>query len=35
VHGYFPDSTPWKFDEQHRAVDFFGEQVRCWRSRVL
>jgi DNA-directed RNA polymerase I subunit RPA2 len=29
VHGRFQDSTPFRFSERHRAVDFFGEQLRA------
>ena len=29
MHGYFPDSTPFRFDEHNRAVDHFGEQLRA------
>jgi DNA-directed RNA polymerase I subunit RPA2 len=28
MHGYFPDSTPFRFDEEHRAVDHFGHQLK-------
>lgn len=28
LHGHFNDSTPFQFDETHRAVDFFAEQLR-------
>lgn len=28
THGYFPDSTPFRFDEKDRAIDHFGEQLR-------
>lgn len=27
LHGHFNDSTPFRFDESHRAVDFFAEQL--------
>eukprot|EP00276_Gloeochaete_wittrockiana_P010665 CAMPEP_0184668430 /NCGR_PEP_ID=MMETSP0308-20130426/72293_1 /TAXON_ID=38269 /ORGANISM="Gloeochaete witrockiana, Strain SAG 46.84" /LENGTH=478 /DNA_ID=CAMNT_0027114137 /DNA_START=319 /DNA_END=1755 /DNA_ORIENTATION=- len=27
VHGHFQDATPFRFDEQQRAVDFFGEEL--------
>eukprot|EP00960_Hanusia_phi_P052352 761408-Hanusia_phi.AAC.1 len=27
MHGYFPDSTPFRFDEEERAIDHFGEQL--------
>ena len=27
MHGYFPDSTPFRFDENNRAIDHFGEQL--------
>jgi DNA-directed RNA polymerase I subunit RPA2 len=27
LHGFFPDATPFKFDEKHRALDYFGEQL--------
>jgi DNA-directed RNA polymerase I subunit RPA2 len=27
LHGIFHDSTPFKFDEKRRAVDYFGEQL--------
>lgn len=27
MHGHFNDSTPFQFDENFRAVDFFGEQL--------
>jgi len=29
VHARFQDSTPFRFSERHRAVDFFGEQLRA------
>lgn len=28
MHGYFPDSTPFRFDEKNRAIDHFAEQLR-------
>ncbi|KAF0977297.1 hypothetical protein FDP41_003950 [Naegleria fowleri] len=28
LHGYFPDATPFTFDEQNTAIDYFGEQLR-------
>ena len=28
MHGYFPDSTPFRFDEDNRAVDHFGHQLK-------
>ncbi len=27
LHGKFQDGTPFKFDEKHRAVDYFGQQL--------
>eukprot|EP00455_Lapot_gusevi_P048694 TRINITY_DN677_c0_g1_i4.p1 TRINITY_DN677_c0_g1~~TRINITY_DN677_c0_g1_i4.p1 ORF type:complete len:237 (+),score=70.72 TRINITY_DN677_c0_g1_i4:64-774(+) len=27
LHGMYQDSTPFRFNEQHRAVDYFGEQL--------
>ena len=27
LHGVFQDSTPFKFHEEQRAIDFIGEQV--------
>jgi DNA-directed RNA polymerase beta subunit len=29
LHGRFHDATPFRFSEQHRAVDYFGEQLRA------
>ena len=29
MHGYFPDSTPFQFHEDHTCVDFIGEQLRA------
>ena len=26
-HGCFQDATPWVFNEQNRAIDYFGEQL--------
>lgn len=28
MHGFFPDSTPFRFDEDNRAVDYFGHQLK-------
>ncbi len=28
MHGFFPDSTPFRFDEENRAVDYFGHQLK-------
>ncbi|RVD88701.1 uncharacterized protein DFL_002877 [Arthrobotrys flagrans] len=28
LHGFAQDSTPFKFGEQHTAVDYFGEQLK-------
>lgn len=28
LHGKFQDGTPFQFDEQHRAVDHFGKELR-------
>lgn len=28
LHGYSPDATPFQFDENNRAVDYFGEQLK-------
>jgi DNA-directed RNA polymerase I subunit RPA2 len=27
-NGHFQDATPFRFDEQHRVVDFFGDQLK-------
>ncbi|KAI0557294.1 RNA polymerase IV Small Subunit [Gracilaria domingensis] len=27
LHGHFNDSSPFQFDEEHRAIDFFAEQL--------
>jgi len=27
LHGFSPDATPFQFDENNRAVDYFGEQL--------
>jgi len=27
MHGYFPDATPFHFDEKNTAVDYFGDQL--------
>eukprot|EP01103_Thecamoeba_quadrilineata_P015286 TRINITY_DN4781_c0_g1_i2.p1 TRINITY_DN4781_c0_g1~~TRINITY_DN4781_c0_g1_i2.p1 ORF type:complete len:1030 (+),score=187.45 TRINITY_DN4781_c0_g1_i2:218-3091(+) len=27
IHGHFPDATPFRFNENSTAVDFFGEQL--------
>ncbi|CAN8074280.1 unnamed protein product [Agarophyton chilense] len=27
LHGHFNDSSPFQFDEEHRAVDYFAEQL--------
>eukprot|EP00501_MAST-03F_sp_TOSAG23-6_P001162 GSMAST32.ASY1.ANO1.1206.1 assembled CDS len=29
LHGHFQDSTPFRFDENHRAVDYMGEQLKA------
>ncbi|KAF1816297.1 beta and beta-prime subunits of DNA dependent RNA-polymerase [Eremomyces bilateralis CBS 781.70] len=29
LHGFAQDSTPWRFDEQDRAVEYFGDQLRA------
>jgi DNA-directed RNA polymerase I subunit RPA2 len=29
LHGHYQDSTPFRFDEKNRAVDYFGEQLRA------
>jgi DNA-directed RNA polymerase I subunit RPA2 len=29
LHGMFQEATPFRFDEQQRAVDYFGEQLRA------
>lgn len=29
LHGKFQDGTPFRFNEEHRAVDFMGEQLRA------
>jgi len=34
MHGYFPDSTPFRFDEDNRAVDYFGHQLKEAGARV-
>ena len=28
LHGHFQDATPFRFNEKHRVVDYFGEQLR-------
>jgi DNA-directed RNA polymerase I subunit RPA2 len=28
LHGFFPDATPFQFDESNRAVDHFGEHLK-------
>eukprot|EP01080_Neovahlkampfia_damariscottae_P002872 gene2872-4715_t len=28
LHGYYPDATPFKFSEENKAVDHFGEQLK-------
>ena len=29
LHGQFQDSTPFRFHEKQRAIDYFGEQLRA------
>jgi len=29
IHGHFQDSTPFKFHEEQKAIDFVGEQLRA------
>ena len=29
LHGYFPDSTPFQFHEEHKAIDYMGEQLKA------
>jgi len=33
LHGYHPDATPFQFDENNTAVDYFGEQLKK-KSRI-
>lgn len=28
IHGIFQDSTPFRFHEDQKVIDFFGEQLR-------
>ena len=29
LHGLYQDGTPFRFNEEHRAVDFFGQQLKA------